>query len=95
MLARPVLQIALPPLLVCDALFLAGNMPGLYTDECGVIVNPRAVKVLCSGPNDISSWNFGCKQRDLYPPDKLEAMLNISWNRERWRANNGSVGEFK
>ena len=35
--------------------------------------------MLCSCAWDFTSWNSGCAaNNDLYPPDKLEAMLNVS-----------------
>lgn len=72
------------------------KMPGFYMpptgggpcDGSGVIVNPRTARVLCSSPNDFTSWTAGCaglcKLDDdkctskLYPPERLEAMLNVS-----------------
>ena len=59
------------------------RMPGLYTYDCGLIVNPDAAAVMCSSDHDASSWNFGCKQANLFPPDKLEAMLNSSLQKQQ------------
>ena len=59
------------------------QMPGLYTYECGLIVNPEAATVMCSSDHDMSSWNFGCKQAGLFPPDQLEAMLNSSLHKQQ------------
>ena len=59
------------------------QMPGLYTYECGLIVNPDAATFMCSSDHDMSSWNFGCKQAGLFPPDKLEAMLNSSLHKQQ------------
>ena len=59
------------------------QMPGLYTYDCGLIVNPDAATVMCSADHDASSWNFGCKQAGLFPPDQLEAMLNSSLRKEQ------------
>lgn len=57
-------------------------------DGSGVIVNPRTARVLCSAPYDFTSWTAGCTglcaldddkcTSKLYPPSKLEAMLNVS-----------------
>jgi len=63
------------------------NMPGTYEpptgggpcNGVGILINPKAAKVLCSCAWDFTSWNSGCSaSNDLYPPDKLEAMLNVS-----------------
>lgn len=59
------------------------QMPGLYTYECGLIVNPEAATVMCSADHDASSWDFGCKQDGLFPPDQLEAMLNSSLQKQQ------------
>merc|ERR1719424_2391659 len=63
------------------------NMPGTYEpptgggpcNGVGILINPEAAKVLCSCAWDFTSWNSGCAaSSDLYTPDKLEAMLNVS-----------------
>ena len=67
------------------------KMPGLYMpptgrgpcDGTGIIVNPRTARVLCSSAWDFTSWTSGCTgvggaSSKLYPPDKLEDMLNVS-----------------
>ena len=59
------------------------QMPGLYTYDCGLIVNPDAATVICSADHDASSWNFGCNQAGLFPPEELEAMLNSSLQKEQ------------
>lgn len=54
------------------------NMPGLYKNDCGVIINHNFVELLCSFYQDYTSWNAGCDRDFLYEPDRLEEMLNKS-----------------
>lgn len=65
--------------------------PGTYNDECGIVINPSAVQVLCSYYHDMVSWSSGCASVNMrmdqppskpsetpYPPDKLKDMLEMS-----------------
>lgn len=67
--------------------------PGLYNDDCGIILNPAAVSVLCSYYTDIVSWSEGCDKHGLYnmvgglgvdardtpyEPEELKDMLEVS-----------------
>jgi hypothetical protein len=67
------------------------RIPGTYNDECGIVIDPSAVQVLCSYYHDMVSWSTGCasvnmrmdsppsKSRETpYPPDQLKDMLEMS-----------------
>jgi hypothetical protein len=53
------------------------KMPGLYNKECGVILDPNAVRVLCSYYADFVSWTEGCNRRGL-------GLGGIQLTRRRW-----------
>eukprot|EP00908_Phaeocystis_cordata_P010647 Transcript_21500.p1 GENE.Transcript_21500~~Transcript_21500.p1 ORF type:complete len:284 (+),score=27.11 Transcript_21500:380-1231(+) len=44
---------------------ISRSVPGLYNTDCGVIVAPQAVQVLCSYYADFTSWNEGCGMDDI------------------------------
>ena len=44
---------------------ISRSVPGLYNTDCGVIVAPQAVQVLCSYYADFTSWNEGCSMDDI------------------------------
>jgi hypothetical protein len=65
--------------------------PGTYNDECGIIIDPSSVQVLCSYYHDMVSWSSGCASVNMrmdlppsnpsetpYPPDQLKDMLEMS-----------------
>jgi hypothetical protein len=65
--------------------------PGTYNDECGIIIDPSAVEVLCSYYHDMVSWSSGCQSVNMrmdlppskpsdtpYLPEQLKDMLEMS-----------------
>ena len=71
--------------------FVSRQYPGTYNDECGIIIDPSAVEVLCSYYHDMVSWSTGCQSVNMrmdlppskpsdtpYPPDHLKDMLEMS-----------------
>ena len=65
--------------------------PGTYNEECGIIIDPSSVRVLCSYYHDMVSWSSGCASVNTrmdqppskpsevpYSPDKLKDMLEMS-----------------
>ncbi len=73
---------------------ISRRLPGLYNEECGIIIAPGAVHVLCSYYADFVSWTTGCMHQGLlakwggngpsqprdstYPPNGLSKMLEMS-----------------
>jgi hypothetical protein len=45
--------------------FISRATTGLYSADCGIILAPQVVKVLCSYYADFTSWNAGCETRDI------------------------------
>lgn len=66
------------------------HMPALYKYDCGIVLNPKHVQLLCSFYVDFTSWDHGCKRSNLgamlgpggrdtpYPAAMFEDMLNAS-----------------
>ena len=68
------------------------EMPALYQYNCGIVLDPKYVQLLCSVYMDFTSWNDGCNRTNLaqllpgntwardtpFPPAMFENMLNAS-----------------
>ena len=67
------------------------QMPALYQYNCGIVLDPKYVKLLCSFYMDFTSWSSGCNRTNLaqlrpdlqardttYPPEMFKDMLNTS-----------------
>jgi hypothetical protein len=41
------------------------KLKGLYNRECGIVIAPKAAKLLCSYYADFMSWNSGCERTGI------------------------------